>query len=161
MTDELTPDWLVPDDLAPAIEGSLAPLYTAAARHSLVMPFCERCDRTLELEQLVCETCGGGPSWREVEPVGTVHSATTVERWERSLLKAEKPYHLLDVEVRSGHRVIMTTDRPVDESPSLGSEVRIGFRTVGDVNLPAAIVSPRRTHQPEVTHDRGSSASAS
>jgi len=136
-------DWLVVDDLAPSTGGTLAPLYAEAADGRLAMPFCTACAEPLELEQLACERCGAiGPVWRPVERAGVVHAVTTVHRREPSLLRVDEPYHILDVELCSGHRLIMTTEQPEPAAPRIGDPVRIGFRHVGGVAIPAAIVAP-------------------
>jgi uncharacterized protein len=134
-------DWLAADELAPAAGGVLAPLYEAASRGALAMPFCPGCGRVLELEQVVCDTCGaggaGGPAWRSVELAGTVHAVTTVHRLEPGLVRAEAPYQVADVELTSGHRVVMTTEEPGAAPLAVGDRVRVAFRTVGGVALPA------------------------
>jgi uncharacterized OB-fold protein len=142
MTPSRAQDWLVTDSLTPSVKGGLAPLYEGAARGALAMPFCSTCDRPLELEQVVCTECQGGvPEWRDVEPTGTVHSATTVHRLERSLIRTEHPYHVLDVELSSRHRVIMTTQEATRLPPRIGERVAIGFRNVGGVAVPATLIS--------------------
>ncbi len=131
-------DWLVDDSLAPATDGTLAPLYAAAARGELALPHCPACGQPLELEQLRCESCGAiGASWRGVEPTGTVHSVTTVHRREPGLIRATAPYHIVDVELTSGHRLLMTTDVPTPRPPAIGDPARIVFRRVGGVAVPA------------------------
>jgi uncharacterized OB-fold protein len=134
-------DWLVSAELAPAPEGVLAPLYEAGARGSLAMPFCAACDQALELEQIVCDGCGAaGVDWQPVEPAGIVHAVTTVHRRQQGLIRADAPYHVLDVELVSGHRVVMTTLQPAAAGPLIGDAVRIGFRSVGGIAVPAAIL---------------------
>jgi uncharacterized OB-fold protein len=137
MTTTTAPDWLVTDELAPATDGSLAPLYDASGGGSLAMPFCGACDQALELEQAVCDTCGASVRWKVVEPEGVVHAVTTVHRLEPGLVRTEAPYHVVDVELDSGHRVVMTTDRPLTTPPGMGNHVRVTFRTVGGVAVPA------------------------
>jgi hypothetical protein len=107
-------DWLVPDDLAPSVDGVLAPLYEAAARGELAMPFCAGCEQPLELEQVV---------------------------WEPSLLETDQPYNVIDVELRSGHRLIMTTLEPSSVALRIGDNVGVGFRTIAGVCVPAAVIS--------------------
>jgi uncharacterized OB-fold protein len=133
-------DWLVAPELAPdPADRDLAPLYSAAARGVLVMPFCAGCDIPLELEQIACDACGQvGPRWREVPRIGTVHAATLVHRREPGLIVADAPYPVLDVELASGHRVILTTTQACPHSPGIGTRVDIAFRRVGDVAVPAA-----------------------
>jgi uncharacterized OB-fold protein len=131
-------DWLVADRLAPSIGGSLEPLYAAAADGALALPFCPSCGIALELEQVVCDACGAtsGPVWRTVDPVGHVHSATLVHRIEPGLVLTDQPYPVVDVEVTSGHRVVLTTASPAPVPP-IGNAVRITFRRVGDVSVPS------------------------
>jgi uncharacterized OB-fold protein len=135
-------DWLVVDGLAPATGGALASLYEAGAAGVLVMPFCSRCGQPLELEQSVCDACGAGVDWRPVEPAGVVHAVTTVHRREPGLVRVETPYHVVDVELQSGHRVVMTTQQPVDNPPAIGDPVLVAFRTVGGVAVPAVAANP-------------------
>lgn len=137
-------DWLVSDDLAPDQDDPLlAPLYAAAARAELALPFCPSCDQPLELGQEACDGCrAAGVQWRVVEPAGSVHSATVVHRREAGLIVADHPYPVLDVELTSGHRLIMTTRSTADRAPAIGTPVAIGYRRVGGVSVPAAIVSP-------------------
>jgi uncharacterized OB-fold protein len=132
-------DWLTADALAPSTGGALAPLFEAAAMGRLALPFCGACEAVLELEQDVCDSCGRARvDWREVAPAGTVHSVTKVHRREPSLIRSDSPYHVLDVQLASGHRLVMTTTRPAGRSIRIGDPVRIGFRTVGGTPLPAA-----------------------
>src|SRR5688572_4587753 len=102
------------------------------------MPFCGACDAVLELEQVVCDLCGGGVGWRTVEPRGTVHASTLVHRLEPGLLRATEPYPVLDVELASGHRLVMTTTTPAAAAPAIGTPVTVGFRTIGGVAVPGA-----------------------
>jgi uncharacterized protein len=140
MTLAAPPDWLVAVELAPATHGRLAPLYEAAAGGTLAMPFCGACGQALELEQTVCDACGAAAmEWRSVEPSGAVHAVTTVHRHEPALVLMDAPYHVIDVELDSGHRVIMTTDRPVASAPAIGDRVRVTFRVVGGVAVPAVV----------------------
>jgi uncharacterized protein len=130
-------DWLVPDELSPATSGSLEPLYDAAAEARLEMPFCAECAAVLELEQMVCDLCGAGPAWRVVEPYGAVHSCTTVHRREPGLVNTTEPYQILDIELASGHRLVMTTLDPISDDYRIGDAVAIAFRHVGAVAVPA------------------------
>lgn len=132
-------DWLLDRTLAPDVEDAvLAPLYRAAARNELALPFCAACAWPLELDQEVCDQCGGDETdWRTVEPIGTVHAATLMHRRESGLVHASDPYPIVDVELTSGHRSIMTTVHPAAVAPPIGSAVRIGFRRLGDVSIPA------------------------
>jgi uncharacterized OB-fold protein len=143
-------DWLVPDELAPATHGRLAPLYQASARGEVAMPFCGACGQPLELEQVVCDGCGAAAvGWRAVEPSGTVHAVTTVHRREPGLVLTDAPYHVVDVELDSGHRVIMTTDRPVSTAPCIGHRVRVTFRFIGSVAVPAIAAEHLGDHEQE------------
>ncbi|GAC1648045.1 MAG: hypothetical protein NVS4B6_22800 [Mycobacterium sp.] len=132
-------DWLLDPALAPDPDhDALAPLYRAAARNELALPFCAACATPLELDQEVCDHCEGDEhDWRTVELRGTVHTATLMHRREPGLVHAQAPYPLVDVELESGHRLVMTTAKPADVAPAIGSHVRIGFRRLGDVAIPA------------------------
>jgi uncharacterized protein len=147
-------DWLVAPELAPdTTDPVMAPVYEAAARGALALPFCAACSTALELEQYVCDACGAnadlgtaGRAWRDVPLAGTVHTATLVHRREPGLIVAAGPYPVIDVELASGHRLVLTTDAPSGQAPDIGTPVEIAFRTVGAVKLPAvrAAQSPRR-----------------
>jgi uncharacterized OB-fold protein len=138
-------DWLVAPDLAPdPADPVMAPLYAAAARGALALPFCAACSIPLELEQYVCDGCGdsaeigtAGREWRDVPRAGTVHAATLVHRREPGLIVATGPYPVIDVELTSGHRLVLTTATPSGAAPDIGAPVEIAFRTVGAVTLPA------------------------
>lgn len=132
-------DWLVDATLAPLADGSLAPLYAGAAAGDLTLPFCVACGLAVELEQRACDGCGATEiRWRPVERVGTVHAVTTVHRAEPGLIRAADPYHVLDVEVASGHRLVMATVVPTGPAPAIGSSVTVTFRDVGGVAVPSA-----------------------
>jgi uncharacterized OB-fold protein len=136
----MEPDWLVEDVLAPSTGGALSPLYDAAAGGVLSMPFCAECAQPLELEQVTCDGCGhAGAAWGSVEPRGTVHAVTTVHRREPGLLRADGPYHVVDVELESGHRLVMTTEQAVSTAPEVGQRMRVGFRHIAGVAVPAAL----------------------
>jgi uncharacterized OB-fold protein len=132
-------DWLLDPSLTPMTAGDrLTPLYEAANRGELALPFCEVCDQPLELEQEVCDRCGSADiGWRTVELVGTVHTATLMHRREPGLVRTSNPYPIVDVELASGHRLVMTTARPTDTTPRIDSVVRIGFRRLGEAAIPA------------------------
>lgn len=151
-------DWLVAPDLAPdPADPVMAPLYAAAARGALALPFCSGCSTPLELEQYVCDGCGAsaeigtsGREWRDVPRAGTVHTATLVHRREPGLIVATGPYPVIDVELASGHRLVLTTATTSGQAPEIGAFVEIAFRVVGAVTLPAVRVAwPHRS--PEVT----------
>lgn len=133
-------DWLVSESLAPQVEGDLlAPLYEAAARGVLALPFCGKCSTPLDLDQQVCDGCGADEiAWLPVEMAGTVHSATRVHRREPGLVVAEESYPVLDVELSSGHRLIMTTRTAPSSLPRIGDPVAVVFRELGGVSIPAA-----------------------
>jgi uncharacterized OB-fold protein len=135
-------DWLVAPELAPdPADPDLAPLYAGAARGVLVMPFCTACGLPLELEQSVCDSCSASDRrWREVSRTGQVHAATLVHRRERGLIMAARPYPVIDVELTSGHRLVLTTTQTGEYAPAIGAPVEIAFRTVGAVALPAVSV---------------------
>jgi uncharacterized protein len=142
VANEAGADWLVAPELAPdPADRDLAPLYAAAARGVLAMPFCGCCGIPLELEQSACDACGMvGPRWREVARSGTVHAVTVVHRREAGLIVADGPYPVLDIELESGHRIVLTTTRACPRPPEIGASVEIGFRRVGGVALPAVRV---------------------
>jgi uncharacterized OB-fold protein len=146
-------DWLVDDCLAPHVdETPPGALYRAAERSELALPFCALCRIPLEPEQRICDGCGGDAVvWEPVPPRGVVHSATLVHRLEPGLVRAAAPYPVLDVELDSGHRLIMTTLHPATAAPAVGESVTIGFRTVGGVRIPAAVPA---TAPGETTEDR-------
>jgi uncharacterized OB-fold protein len=133
----MSSDWLIPDHLAPVTSGVLGPFYDAVANDRLAMPLCAACALPLELEQLTCDRCAGEPIWRDVGLVGTVHACTTVHRREPGLVLATEPYQVLDVELSSGHRLVMTTISHDEHDYRVGEQVQIGFRHVGGVAVPA------------------------
>jgi uncharacterized OB-fold protein len=139
MTATAVEDWLLDRALAPTADDDLlAPLYRAASRGELALPFCAACALTLELDQEICDSCGSPEhDWRTVDLSGTVHSATLMHRSEPGLVHGEAPYPIVDVELSSGHRMIMTTVQPAGTAPAIGTAVRIGFRHLGDVAIPA------------------------
>jgi uncharacterized protein len=153
-------DWLVGPDLAPDVaDPVMAPLYEAAARGALALPFCAACETPLELEEYVCDACGAsaeigtaGREWRDVPLAGTVHTATLVHRREPVLIVATGPYPVIDVELTSGHRLVLTTVTPTEQAPDIGAAVEIAFRAIGDVSLPAVRAS-RPHHPPEATEE--------
>jgi uncharacterized protein len=153
-------DWLVAPELAPdTADPVMAPVYAAAARGALALPFCAACGTPLELEQYVCDACGAsaeigtaGRAWRDVPLAGTVHTATLVHRREPGLIVAMGPYPVVDVDLDSGHRLVLTAATPSGQAPDIGAPVEIAFRTVGAVALPAVRVAwPHRL--PEVTEE--------
>jgi uncharacterized protein len=135
----VTEDWLLTSELAPSTAGdALGPLYQAAAEGRLVVPFCPGCGLALELDQLVCDACGtGGAEWRTVERRGTVHSVTVVHRLEPGLVRAGHPYPVADIELASGHRIVLASVEPTSQPPAIGDAVSIGFRQLGEVAIPA------------------------
>ena len=139
MTATTLEDWLLDSALAPEPEhDALAPLYRAATRGELALPFCAACAQPLELDQQVCDACSAAEhDWRTVELRGIVHAATLMHRREPGLVHAQAPYPIVDVEMESGHRLVMTTAQPAEVAPTIGTHVRIGFRRLGDVAIPA------------------------
>jgi uncharacterized OB-fold protein len=131
-------DWLVDDSLAPRTGGALAPLYAAAERGELALPHCNACGLALELEQLRCDACDAADVvWRSVARLGVVHAVTTVHRLEPGLVRASQPYHVADVELASGHRLIMTSATAITRPPRIGAAVTVSFRRVGGVAIPS------------------------
>lgn len=139
MTDHSLDDWLLDPSLAPSAENDpLVPLYEASSRNELALPFCSACAQPLEFDQEVCDRCSGSErDWRTVDLEGVVHAATLMHRREPGLVHAQSPYPIVDVELTSGHRMIMTTVRPADAPPAMGAHVLIGFRSLGGVRIPA------------------------
>ncbi|MBW0103999.1 Zn-ribbon domain-containing OB-fold protein [Pseudonocardia sp. KRD291] len=146
-TTQLT-DWLLAPGLAPDPADSLAPLYTGAAADELHLPHCAACGLALELEQRVCDGCGGAEViWRAVAPAGTVHSVTVVHRREPGLVLAEEPYPVADIELASGHRLVLAPVFPGTAPPAIGDPVAIGFRRLGEVAVPGFTTAPA-AHDP-------------
>ena len=140
-------DWLLDPGLAPQTGGHLAPLYAGAAAGRVTLPRCASCDLPLELEQEVCDGCGGAEiTWTDVPPQGTVHTVTTVHRREPGLVLTEAPYVVADVELTSGHRLLMAGLHP-SPAPAIGSPVTVGFRHLGGVALPAFVPPPPSPEQ--------------
>ncbi|MDR3663440.1 MAG: OB-fold domain-containing protein [Mycobacterium sp.] len=139
MTTVALEDWLLDGTLAPTVDGDpLAPLYSAAARGELALPFCAGCAQPVELDQEICDTCGSSEQdWHTVELRGTVHSATLMHRREPGLVRTQNPYPIVDVELTSGHRLVLTTMHPTDTPPAIGTTLTIGFRHLGNVAIPA------------------------
>src|SRR6202167_3321906 len=152
-------DWLVAAGLAPdATDPVLAPACEAPAGGALALPFCAACATPLELEQYVCDACGAsaeigtaGRAWRDVPLAGTVHASTLVHRREPGLIVAPGPYPVIDVELTSGHRLVLTTADPSGQAPDIGAPVEIAFRTVGAVTLPA-VRFPRSVSPAAASH---------
>lgn len=132
-------DWLLSDTVAPdALGDPLQPLYDGAALRAVTVPFCGTCQLALELEQQRCDGCGSANVvWRQVDSVGTVHSATVMHRRERGLVLADEPYPIVDVELLSGHRIIVTTVTPCSTPPPIGTRVTLSFRQLGTTAIPA------------------------
>jgi uncharacterized protein len=155
-------DWLAAPDLAPdSADPVMAPVYEAAARGVLALPFCAACSTALELEQYVCDVCGAnadlgtaGREWRAVPLEGTVHTATLVHRREPGLIVATEPYPVIDVELASGHRLVLTTDTPSGQAPDIGTAVEIAFRSVGAVKLPAVRAAQGPHRRSDITDRR-------
>lgn len=139
MNEQVLHDWLLDDALAPTVaDDSLAPLYEAAGRGELALPFCAGCGQPLELDQEICDHCDvAEQDWRAVELDGTVHSATVMHRREPGLVRAQGPYPIVDIELTSGHRLMLTTMQPSGTAPAIGTAVSIGFRHLGGVAIPA------------------------
>lgn len=139
MTTVTLQDWLLDNTLVPTVVGdSLAPLYDAATRGELALPFCAGCAQPVELDQEICDICGSPEhNWRTVELQGIVHSATLMHRREPGLVRAQNPYPIIDIELNSGHRLVLTTLRPADAAPAIGTAATIGFRHLGNVAIPA------------------------
>jgi uncharacterized OB-fold protein len=143
-------DWLLDAALSPdGDDPALGPLYRAAERGELALPFCSACGLALGLEQCLCDGCGSDlVVWRPVETRGVVHCATLVHRCEPGLVRADGPYPVVDVELVGGHRLILTTVLPSRSAPAIGSPVQIGFRNLGGRALPAVNFSQQSEVNP-------------
>jgi len=140
-------DWLLSEELAPSTGGQLAPLYAAAAQGRLALPFCGRCGLPLELEQQVCDGCEDRRVvWRATAARGAVHAVTVVHRPEPGLVLAAEPYVVADVELDGGHRLVLTSVRPLAHPPAIGDPVAIAFRQLGGVAVPAFDPIPPDPH---------------
>jgi hypothetical protein len=60
-----------------------------------------------------------------------------MHRREPGLVRAGDPYPIVDVELSSGHRIVMTTTESRGSAPRIGTRLRVGFRRLGDVVIPA------------------------
>jgi hypothetical protein len=70
--------------------------------------------------------------------------APDLHRRGPGLLRTPGSYHVIDVQLSGGHRVIMTTSRPVEAAPADGDPVEVTFRQVGSVSVPAVAVLPNQ-----------------
>jgi uncharacterized OB-fold protein len=68
-----------------------------------------------------------------------------VHRREPGLIVADAPYPVIDVELASGHRLVLTTTQACPHAPAIGAPVEIAFRTVGAVAVPAVSLLPPPT----------------
>jgi hypothetical protein len=83
-----------------------------------------------------------------------VHSATVMHRLEPGLVRSGAPYPILDVELTSGHRLIMTSRDRTEAVFHIGDRVTIGFRRLGGVAIPAACLVrlPARPAKESIAH---------
>ena len=131
-------DWLADAALAPPMAARCAPFHDAAAAGHVALPRCGACATPMELDQVACHLCPASePVWEEVPLIGQVHAVSVVHRLSPRQILTESPYLLIDVEFESGHRLVLTTTAPCHQPPSLGLQVRIGFRRLGVTHLPA------------------------
>lgn len=130
-------DWLMDPAARPSGEPPLEEFLEAAAAGSLSMPFCSLCDRPLDIDQVRCEgCCEGRPTWRQVDLTGRVLAAIEMHRFEKSLVRSTAPYQLVEVELVSGHRLIVSTDEPTSRKYQAGDAIDLGLVEVGGQNVP-------------------------
>lgn len=132
---------LFDSDLEPAPAG-LEPLYAGTALGELRLPSCGSCGSPLDLVQVVCDRCGRlDVRWSAVALHGTVHAATTVMRPSRRFVIGNLPYHVVDVDLASGHRLTMAATHRGGATPAIGDAVAVQFARVGTTAVPRAHVA--------------------
>ena len=145
MTATAVEDWLLDRALAPTADDDLlAPLYRAASRNELALPFCAACALALELDQEVCDSCGATErDWRTVDPTrnrarGDAHApARARTRARRGALPHRR------------RRAVERTPNGHDHRATRGH--RTGHRHSGAHRLPP----PRRRRHPGHRHPGG------
>jgi uncharacterized OB-fold protein len=141
-------DWLLLDSAAPSAEEPLTKFLAGTADGELVLPFCGS-GHPLDLDQLECERegCPGGPrQWREVSRTGTVIASIVMHRLEKSFIAATAPYPVLEVELDSGHRLYVSTDRHTRSVVfPAGEIVDIAFVRVGETSIPRIALTEKRS----------------
>lgn len=104
------------------------PYWDALARGELHLQRCMDCRAWGHYPRRRCSACGSARlAWREVEPVGTVHTFTVTHRPTAPMFAAEMPQVIAIVDLDIGVRV--TTTLTVDDP----STVHIGQRVRGVV----------------------------
>lgn len=136
--DQILDDWLLDPSLAPPpVTRCWRRCTTRRSGRGDAAVLCRMRETTGTRAGHLRRLRGGDRSWRAVAPHGTVHAATLMHRREPGLVHARGPYPIVDVELDSGHRLVMTTARPTDTAPRIGTAVHIAFRRLGDVVIPA------------------------
>ncbi|WAH97649.1 OB-fold domain-containing protein [Arthrobacter sp. MMS18-M83] len=130
-------DWLVLDAAAPSIEEPLLTFLDGTARGELVLPFCTN-GHPLDFDQGRCEQDGSTeqPVWRTVSSRATVIASIVMHRTEKTFVKAVVPYPVIEVELGSGHRLYVSTDREPERNYQAGDQVELTFVVVGETRIP-------------------------
>ncbi|MBB6406339.1 3-ketoacyl-CoA thiolase [Arthrobacter sp. AZCC_0090] len=130
-------DWLVLDAAAPSTDEPLRTFLDGAALGDLRLPFCTN-GHPLDFDQGRCEQDGSSdpPVWESVPSQATVIASIVMHRIEKTFVKALVPYPVIEVELVSGHRLYVSTDREPALSYQTGDEVKLTFVSVGETRIP-------------------------
>lgn len=100
---------------------------------------CGNCHRAQTYPRPFCHDCGTPrPAWLESSKRGKVTGATTVHRAPTEEFAALVPYRLVLVDLAEGTRIMAHGDMGL----KIGDSIAIGFRKVGDRDLPYCRAAP-------------------
>ncbi|MBF6619889.1 MAG: OB-fold domain-containing protein [Patulibacter sp.] len=112
------------------------PFWAAAAERRLVCRYDEDGARFYHYpRERAPGTLSDRTSWREVSGRGVVYSYTVVHQAASRAFRDRVPYVLALIDLDEGPRMMATVDAPAD-AVTIGTRVRVAWRTEEDVTLP-------------------------
>ncbi len=125
-------------------DGVAAPYWAGAARHELVLPWCDHCDQVFFPPRLMCPQCWQRDiNWRQVSGTGTVWTFTEVHvAFYDDTWAVDVPYVVAVVELEEGPRLLTNLIDADPEALSIGDPVELEFiERAESVTLPVFRVS--------------------
>lgn len=112
--------------------------WAAAARHELVLPHCEECDRVFFPIAPVCPFCfSASLGWKRVSGKGKVSSFVIFHQAFYAFHRSRLPYAVVQVEFAEGPRFNANLFDIAPDDITIGMAVEIIFEKVNDeITLP-------------------------
>ena len=136
--------------ILPAVDDLSRPFWDAAARKTLAIQHCDRCQHFWHLPVYVCPTCrrGDALAWVEVSGRGKVYSYIVIRESRNEFVKTRLPLVVACVELveQAGLRLFANILEVPHSEVTVDMDVKVAFEDLGNGLVLPQFVSLRNSN---------------